>query len=166
MALHPPPIPSDSTNSSAELDFTALSHEELQAYTKSLLNHSHNLVDVLKAQQIQIGLDGMVISQLQGQIYQKEQCTNRQGSLTTLTTIATDPVFIEVVKEIENATKMKKAKQEANQAARAMKKALKVNQTAANVTEGDRVERVLMGIVPMLDCSNQMQLQLHWQPNQ
>jgi len=44
-----------------------------------------------------------------------------------------------VVKEIENATKMKKAKQEANQAARAMKKALKVNQTAANVTEGDKV---------------------------
>jgi len=67
-----------------------------------------------------------VISWLQGQICKKEQCANRQGSLTTLTTIATDLVFIEVVKEIENATKMK-VKQEANQAARAMKKALKVN---------------------------------------
>jgi len=137
-SLHPPPIPSDPKNSSAEPDFTSLSPDELQAYTRSLLNHSHNLVDVLKAQRIQIRLDGMVISQLQGQIYQKEKHTNRQGSLTTLTTIATDPVFIEVVKEIENATKMKKAKQEANQAARAMKKALKVNQTAANGTEGDR----------------------------
>jgi len=125
-ALHPSSIPSNSTNASAKPDLAALSPDELWAYTKSLLNHSHNLVDVLKAQQIQIQirLDGMVISQLQGQIYQKEQHTNRQGSLTTLTTIATDPVFIDVVKEIENATKMKKAKQEANQAARAMKKAL------------------------------------------
>jgi len=137
-ALHPPSIPSNSTNASAEPDLAALSPDELQAYTKSLLNHSHNLVDVLKAQRIQIGLDGMVISWLQGQIYQKEQRTNRQGSLTTLTTIATDPVFIEVVKEIKNTTKMKKVKQEANQAARAMKKALKVNRTAANDTEGDR----------------------------
>ena len=49
MALHPPPIPSDPTNPSAEPDLTAFSPDELWAYTKSLLNHSHNLVDVLKA---------------------------------------------------------------------------------------------------------------------
>ena len=116
----------------------ALSPDELRAYTKSLLNHSTNLVDVLKAQRIQIGLDGMVISWYQGQIHQKEQHANRQGFLTTLTTIATDPVFVEVVKEIENATKMKKAEKEANQAAKAMRKALKANGTAPDGTEGDR----------------------------
>jgi len=137
-ALHPPPIPNNPSNTSIEPDLTTLSPDELQAYTKSLLNHSHNLIDVLKAQRIQIGLDGMVIGWYQRQICQKEQRANRKGSLTTLTTIATDPVFIEVVKGIENATKMKKAKQEANQVAKAMRKLLKANGAAPDGTEDDK----------------------------
>jgi len=63
----------------------------------------------------------MVIRCFQQQIYQKEQHAKRQGSLTTFATIATESVFIEVVKEIEEAAKAKKAK-EARQEASARRK--------------------------------------------
>ena len=42
--------------------------------------------------------------------------------LTTLATIATEPVFVEVVKEIEKAVKAKKAKKEARQEASTRRK--------------------------------------------
>ena len=42
--------------------------------------------------------------------------------LTTLATIAIDPVFIEVVKEIEKAAKVKKEKKEARQEASTRRK--------------------------------------------
>ena len=77
---------------------------------------------MLKAQRIQIGLDEMVIRHLQQQIYQKEQNGKRQGLLTTLATIATELVFVEVVKEIEKAVKAKKAKKEARQEASTRRK--------------------------------------------
>ncbi len=77
---------------------------------------------MLKAQRIQIGLDGMVTRHFQQQIYQKEWHTKRQGSLTTLATIATEPVFIAVVKGIKKAAKAKKAKKEAGQEAHARRK--------------------------------------------
>lgn len=60
-SLLPPPIPSDPANPATEPDLMKLSPDELSAYVKSLLNHSRDLAEVLKAQRIQIGLDEMVI---------------------------------------------------------------------------------------------------------
>src|SRR5882757_6865238 len=56
-SLLPPPIPNNPTNPAAQPDLTQLSPDELSAYIKSLLNHSNDLVEVLKSQRIQIGLD-------------------------------------------------------------------------------------------------------------
>src|SRR5258706_1224104 len=126
----PPPIPNDlanpadPANHAAELDLTSLPHDELCAYVTSLIGHSTDLVNVIKAQRIQIGLDDMAINQFQQQVYQKEQHGKMQCSLTTMATIATESAFIEMVKERENATNAKKARREATQKARARKKAL------------------------------------------
>ena len=136
-SLIPPPVHNNPANPATEPDLTSLLPAELSAYIKSLLNHSHDLVDVLKAQRIQIGLDEMVIRCFQQQVYQKEQCAKRQGSLTTLATIATEPVFIEVVKGIEKATKARKAKKEANQEAHTRRKALRALKTALDNSEED-----------------------------
>src|SRR5258706_120947 len=95
-SLLPPPIPNDPANPAdpanhaAELDLTSLPHDELCAYVKSLIGHSTDLVNVIKAQRIQIGLDDMAINQFQQQVYQKEQHGKMQCSLTTMPTIATE----------------------------------------------------------------------------
>lgn len=90
-----------------------------------LISHSNDLVNVIKAQRIQIGLDDMAINQFQQQVHQKEQHGKSQGSLTMMATIATEPAFIEMVKERENTANAKRARREATQKATARKKTLK-----------------------------------------
>ena len=90
-----------------------------------LIGHSNDLVNVIKAQQIQIRLDDMAIDRFQQQVYQKEQCGKTQGSLTTMVTIATESAFIDMVKEWENAANAKKARREATQKARVRKTILR-----------------------------------------
>jgi hypothetical protein len=114
-----------------------LSHDELCVYVKSVISHSHDLVEVLKAQRLQIGLDEMVIKWLQWQVYQKEQHGNRQGSLTTMATIATELDFIKIVKERENAANAKKARREALQKASARRKTLRELRAAVIDDERD-----------------------------
>ncbi len=72
----------------------------------------------------------MVINRLQKQLYNKEQRAKKQRSLTTMATIVTEPAFVEMVKEIKQAAKEKKAKKEATQIACTRKKALRDLRTA------------------------------------
>src|SRR5258706_1357637 len=123
--LNPPPIPDDPANPAAEPDLTMLLPQQLIDHIKSLYRHSHDLSDILKAQRIQIGLDGMVINRLQKQLYNKEQRAKKQRSLTTMATTVTEPAFVEMVKEIEQAAKERRQKREATQITRTRKKALR-----------------------------------------
>jgi hypothetical protein len=149
--LNPPPVPNDPANPANEPDLTKLSSEELLAYVKSLHSHSHGLVDMLKAQRIQITLDEMVIGRLQQQINQKEQHAKKQGSLTTMVTIVTEPVFVERVKQIKRAAKAKKAK-EATQKASARKKALRELRTVLDNGDKDPEDTPVLPVQAPCAC--------------
>lgn len=139
-SLDRPPIPNDPiepADPAAEPDLKNLSHEELCAYVKSLIGHSNDLVNVIKAQRIQIGLDDMAINRFQQQVHRKEQRGKSQGSLTTMATIATESAFIEMVKERENAANAKRARREATQKATARKKTLKDLKAALHNAQED-----------------------------
>jgi hypothetical protein len=90
-SLLPPLIPNDPANPAdpaTKLDLRRLSHDELCAYAKSVIGHSHDLVGVLKAQRLQIRLGEMVIKWLQWQVYQKDAIILPFSAFPTL------PIFL------------------------------------------------------------------------
>lgn len=104
--------------------------EAMRLYINELEGYSKTLLNIVKTQRIQIGLDGMALNKLQQQVYRKEQGSKKGASMTALAAIATEATFIDAVKAREDAAKAKKTQQEANKAARAAQAALKAKDPA------------------------------------